>query len=64
MDEKLHFIQNDGKPALSMKMDGAEVIVSFSEEECKTDVKKGVLRLIMQSYEDRVLQGSQKTESA
>ena len=62
MEEKLYFTQKDGKPALCMNLNGAEITVNFADKESEIDIKKGVLRLIMQSYEDRVLGKKQKPE--
>ena len=64
MEEKLPIIQENGKPALRMWLDGAEVTVKFSDDESKIDVKKGILRLIMQSYEDRAFRSRREGESA
>ena len=62
MDEKLHIKQENGKPVLQTWVDGSEVIVYFSDEEPKTNVKKEIMRLIMQSYEDRVTKKKQNAD--
>ena len=55
MEEKLHFTEENGKPVLRMKGDLGEVIVDFAEQEGDSNLKEGLLHLILQSYEDRVL---------
>ena len=62
MDERVQIKQEDGRPVLQMWVNGVEVIVNFSDEEPQTDVKKGIMRLIMQSYEDRVMEQKRKVE--
>ena len=64
MDEKLHIRQENGRPVLQTWVNGSDVIINFSEEEPKTDIKKGIMRLIMQSYDDRVLGHNCSEESA
>jgi hypothetical protein len=64
VDEKLHIRREEGRPVLQTWVNGSEVIVNFSDEEPKTDIKKGIMRLIMQSYEDRVLGQNRSEESA
>ena len=64
MDERLQIKQENGRPVLQTWVDGSEVIIAFSEEEPQTDVKKGLMRLILQSYEDRVLGQKRIEESA
>lgn len=62
MDERLQIKQENGRPVLQTWVDGVEVIVNFSDEEPQMDVKKGIMRLIMQSYEDRVIGQKRKVE--
>ncbi|MBR5677049.1 MAG: hypothetical protein IKX20_02810 [Paludibacteraceae bacterium] len=62
MDERLQIKQENGRPVLQTWVDGVEVIVNFSDEEPQTDLKKGIMRLIMQSYEDRVIGQKRKVE--
>lgn len=62
MDERLQIKQENGRPVLQTWVNGVEVIVNFSDEEPQTDVKKGIMRLIMQSYEDRVIGQKRKVE--
>ena len=62
MDERLQIKQENGRPVLQTWVDGVELIVNFSDEEPQTDLKKGIMRLIMQSYEDRVIGQKRKVE--
>ena len=55
MEETLRLTEENGKPELRMKGSLGEVIVVFAEQESESDLKKGILHLILQSYEDRVL---------
>ena len=55
MEETLRITEENGKPELRMKGSLGEVIVVFAEQESESDLKKGLLQLILQSYEDRVL---------
>ena len=55
MEEKLHFTEENGKPVLRMKGDLGEVIVDFADQEGDSNLMEGLLHLILQSYEDRVL---------
>ena len=55
MEETLRFTEENGKPELRMKGSLGEVIVVFAEQESESNLKKGLLQMILQSYEDRVL---------
>lgn len=55
MEETLRLTEENGKPELRMKGSLGEVIVVFAEQENDNDLKKGLLQLILQSYEDRIL---------
>ena len=54
MEEKLYFTDENGKPELRMKGDHGEVTIVFAEKESNSSLKKEILRLIFQSYEDRI----------
>ena len=60
MEERLYFTEENGKPVLRMKGNFGEVIVDFAEQDGDSNLKQGLLHLILQSYEDRVLEA--KTE--
>ena len=60
MEERLHFAEENGKPVLRMKGNFGEVIVDFSDQDGDSNLKQGLLHLILQSYEDRELEA--KTE--
>ena len=62
MEERLQIKQENGRPVLQTWVNGVEVIVNFSDEEPQTDVKKGIMHLIMQSYEERVIGQKRKVE--
>ena len=55
IEETLRLTEENGKPELRMQGSLGEVIVVFAEQESESDLKKGLLQLILQSYEDRVL---------
>ena len=55
MEETLRITEENGKPELRMKGSLGEVIVVFAEQENESNLKKGLLQMILQSYEDRVL---------
>ena len=60
MEERLSFTEENGKPVLRMKGNFGEVIVDFADQDGDSNLKQGLLHLILQSYEDSVLEA--KTE--
>ncbi len=51
-------------PSFRMSTGDGEVVIGFSDEETGHDLKKTILGLILQSYEDRVIKGTGGTEAA
>ena len=60
---KLRFTKENGTPELWVKLESGEVVICFSENEKKEEnVKNSVLRMVLQSYEDRVLDNHTYTQ--
>ena len=52
---------NGGTPLFRMIMNDGEVVIGFSDEDTGHDLKKTILSLILQSYEDRVVKFRNET---